>query len=533
MIRAILTVITIFVVCFGALVFFNIPLNAIDSTVNQHVSPHSDKLASIIFYSFDINGAKLPLIILWLMSGAAFFTVFLKFINIRGFKHAIDLVMGKYSDSSSSGEVSHFQALATAVSGTVGLGSIAGVAIAISIGGPGATLWMIVGGLLGMSSKFAECTLGVKYRKINEDGSISGGPMYYLKQGLAKQGKAKLGTFLAFFFAVVCALSSFGGGNMFQVNQATSQLVYLTGGESSIFYNNGWIFGTLLAMVLLLLIGGGIKYVAKVTEKIVPFMCGVYLLAGLAILVLNFTAIPATLLLIIKSAFAPQAVKGGVIGAIIIGFKRSAFSSEAGVGSAPIVHSTVKTDEPVSEGFVALLEPFIASVLICTMTALIIIITGTYQTNGKMGGVELTSAAFASVLPWFPLVLGIAVILFALSTTITWLYYGQKAFTYVFGENKVTETLYQIMFCTFIILGSCMSLSSVVDFSDALFFSMAIPNMIGLYLMAPEIKRDLDSYMIRIVKAGEVNAMRARVFKDKLNDAMVEEEKQKEVAKIK
>ena len=461
------------------------------------------RIGDFIFISIPLgNGISMPFVIIWLLVGAIIFTVYMGFINIRGFKHALDVVRGKFDDPNDPGEVSHFQALTAALSGTVGLGNIAGVAIAVSLGGPGATFWMILAGLLGMSSKFVECTLGVKYRNIHADGSVSGGPMYYLSKGLSKHGLGGLGRICAVIFAVFCVGGSFGGGNMSQINQATEQLVSVTGGENSIFFGHEWMFGTLMAGLVALIIIGGIKSIAKVTEKIVPFMVAIYLAAAFFIVIMNFSAIPEAFGSIISGAFSAKGLAGGMVGVLIVGFQRAAFSNEAGVGSASIAHSAARTDEPISEGIVALLEPFIDTVIVCTMTALVIVITGSIDPEATEG-VSLTSRAFASTISWFPYILLIAVILFALSTMISWSYYGLKSWTYLFGESHLNDIIYKIIFCAFVIVGSVLPLTSVIYFSDAMIFAMAFPNVLGLYILAPEINRDLKSYLAR-VKSGEI-----------------------------
>ena len=460
-------------------------------------------IGDFIFISIPLgNGISMPFVIIWLLVGAIIFTVYMGFVNVRGFKHALDVVRGKYDDPNDPGEVSHFQALTAALSGTVGLGNIAGVAIAVSLGGPGATFWMILAGFLGMSSKFVECTLGVKYRNIHADGSVSGGPMYYLSKGLSKRGLGRLGRICAVLFAVFCVGGSFGGGNMSQINQATEQLVSVTGGENSIFFGREWVFGAIMAGVVALIIIGGIKSIAKVTEKIVPFMVAIYLAAALFIILMNFTMIPEAFSSIISGAFSAKGVAGGMIGVLIVGFQRAAFSNEAGVGSASIAHSAARTDEPISEGIVALLEPFIDTVVVCTMTALVIVITGSIDPEATEG-VSLTSRAFASTISWFPYILLVAVILFALSTMISWSYYGLKSWTYLFGESHLNNIIYKIIFCVFVVIGSVLPLTSVFYFSDAMIFAMAFPNVLGLYILAPEIKRDLKSYLGR-VKSGEI-----------------------------
>lgn len=461
-------------------------------------------ISSAIFFSIKIGGSNVPLVLVWLLIGAIFFTVYMKFINLTGFKHAIDVVRGKYDDPNDVGEVSHFQALTAALSGTVGVGNIAGVAVAISLGGPGATFWMILAGFLGMSSKFVECTLGVKYRDKHEDGSVSGGPMYYLSKGLALQNKKELGKVLAVLFAIFCVGGSFGGGNMVQINQATQQFIIATGGEQSFLYGNGWMFGAVMAIIVAVIIIGGIKSIANVTDKVVPFMVGIYVAAALFVIFSHFSEIPAAFGKIFDGAFSAKAAYGGFIGVLIMGFKRAAFSNEAGIGSASIAHSAAKTDEPVSEGIVALLEPFIDTVVICTMTALVIIITNSYSvpTSDNSVAIELTSNAFGSVMSFFPTVLSIAVILFALSTMLSWSYYGTKAWRYLFGDSKAADVSYKVLFCTFIIIGSAVSATSVFNFGDAMIFAMCFPNILGLYLLAPEIKKDLGEYM------GKIKTMR-------------------------
>ncbi|MCP9235368.1 sodium:alanine symporter family protein [Lewinella sp. JB7] len=487
----------------------------IDEKIQAVFEPITQVVESIVFFTVPIAGFEIPFVLPWLIVGATVFTIYMGFINITGFKHALDVVRGKYDDPDDAGEVSHFQALTAALSGTVGVGNIAGVAYAVALGGPGATFWMIVAGLLGMTSKFVECSLGVMYRDVHADGSVSGGPMYYLDKGLREKGPGwgTLGKVLAVMFSIACIGGSFGGGNMVQINQATQQLTEVTGGVDSFFYGRGWIFGVAMAITVGLIILGGIKSIARVTDKVVPFMVGVYVLGALIVLGYHVTDIPAAFGTIIDGAFNAKALYGGIIGVLIQGFRRAAFSNEAGVGSASIAHSAAKTDEPISEGIVALLEPFIDTVVICTMTALVIIITnyGGYgaeaafanKMSGQVGDITLTSAAFESVISWFPLVLGVAVILFALSTMISWSYYGLKCWTYLFGESKTNEAVYKIIFCIFVVIGSAISASAVFDFGDAMIFAMCFPNVFGLYLLMPNVRRALSSYMAR-VRSGEI-----------------------------
>lgn len=452
--------------------------------------------------------APIKLIVVWLIFGGLFFTIFMRFVNFRGFRHAIHLIRGKYDKPGSGGEVSHFQALTTALSATVGLGNIAGVAIAVTIGGPGATLWMVIGGLIGMSSKFTECTLGVKYRKINKNGEVSGGAMYYLRDGLKKKNLGWLGHFLAITFAFLVIGGSVGGGNMLQSNQAFKQFEMFF----PVMENHGFWYGIAMAVLVGLVIIGGIKSIAQVTSRIVPFMALLYVGAALIIIAINIENTGHAFALIWNGAFSPEALKGGFIGVLILGFQRAAFSNEAGVGSASIAHSTAKTNEPVSEGIVALLEPFVDTVIICTMTALVIIFTGFAEDTQTLQGVELTSAAFGKVIPWFPYLLLLAVTLFAFSTLISWSYYGQKGFDYLFGgfsekvfkTRKVSDRIYQLIFLSAIVIGASSSLNAVMDFSDMMILCMALPNIVGLLILAPEVKRDLNDYWSRL-KSGEIN----------------------------
>lgn len=470
---------------------------SLDQCVDQKVAPVTTAIATIIFSK--IPNTELRWIVLWLIFGAVFFTFYLRFVSFWGFKHAIDIVRGKYDDNKHNpGEVSHFQALTAALSGTVGLGNIAGVAVAISIGGPGATFWMILAGFLGMSSKFAECTLGVKYRMYHADGTVSGGPKYYLTAGLAERGLPNMGRFLAVFFAICCIGGSIGGGNMFQVNQAFSMTVEATGGENSWLYGNGWLYGLIIAFFVGVVIIGGIKSIASVTAKLVPFMAIVYVITALIILFSNFTQIPAAFAAIISGAFNPEGIAGGIIGAMIQGFQRAAFSNEAGIGSAAIAHSAVKTKEPATEGFVALLEPFIDTVVICTMTALVIVITGVNASQPELSGVDLTSAAFTSVFPWFKSILAMAVILFAFSTMLSWSYYGSISWAFLFGRSNTAKYSYKALFCAFIVLGAMASLDNVIVFSDSMIFAMSLPNLIGLYILAPTLKQEVADYQMRL-----------------------------------
>lgn len=514
-----------------------------------------------VFYQIPFTDEiKIYWVLFPLILGALFFTVYFKFINFSGIWRAIQVVRGKYEDiekhgaemlygedgiangvdinqiddieehldevsqditidkdiketikdQASDGEVSHFQALTAALSATVGLGNIAGVAIAVSVGGAGATFWMIVAGFLGMASKFVECTLGVKYRDVGPDGTIYGGPMYYLTKGLKSMGLASLGKVLAVIFAIMCIGGSFGGGNMFQANQAAQMVENITGGTQSFMYGYRWVFGLLMAIFVGIVIIGGIKSIAKVTDKIVPFMVVTYVGAAIWVIIARYDMIGAAFMQIIDGAFSPEGVAGGAVGVLVQGFRRAAFSNEAGVGSASIAHSAVRTKYPASEGLVALLEPFIDTVLVCTMTAVVLIITGNVDPKNAgladADAILLTSDAFASVISWFPYVLTLAVVLFAFSTMISWSYYGYQAWAYLFGRTTKTEYTYKVLFCVFVVIGSAASLGNVIGFSDAMIFSMMVPNMIGIVLLAPKVKKEMAKYMEAIkLKRQAVN----------------------------
>ena len=478
--------------------------DSIDYRIDHLVSPIVSFIHKYVFFDIPIGEYKIPFVVIWLVVGATIFTIYMSFVNLRGFRHALDVVRGRFDNPNDPGEVSHFQALATALSATIGLGNIAGVAAAISIGGPGATFWMITAGFLGMSTKFVECTLGLKYREKHEDGSVSGGPMYYISKGLTKQNKKQLGKFLAAFFAISCIGTSFSAGNMFHINQATKQLANVI--NTPFLHHNGWVFGLIMAIVIGLVIIGGIKSIAKVTAKLVPLMCGIYIVGALIVICWYFTDIPSAFAQIFQKAFTRDAAFGGIVGALIVGFTRAAFSNEAGMGSAPIAHSAAKTDEPIREGIVALIGPFIDTIIVCTITALVIIITGNIPAMTTKitsdSAIILTSKSFSSVMPWFPPILSLVVILFALSSMISWSYYGLKSWTYLFGKTKTKENIYKIIFCIFIIIGSSISSQGVFDIADSLTFAMIFPNVLGLYFLMKEVKIDMKDYFKKLA-AGE------------------------------
>ncbi|WP_082850125.1 sodium:alanine symporter family protein [Halioglobus sp. HI00S01] len=481
----------------------------IDTAVESVMAPAAALLSAFVFARVDVFGVEIPWIVLWLAVAATFFTLYMGFINVRGFGLALRLVRGDYHDPKARGEISHFQAVATAVSGTVGVGNIGGVAVAIVIGGPGAAFWLIVAGLLSMSTKLVECTLGVKYRKHNPDGSVSGGPMYYLEHWLSSRGRPGMGKGLGRFYALSLVIGCLGIGNMFQSNQAYVQFVNITGGEASFFADKGWLFGLAIALSVGAVIIGGIRSIAAVAGRIVPFMAVLYMCSALVIILMSIEHLPAAVSLIVSSAFTLESATGGMIGAMIVGFQRALFSNEAGLGSASIAHSAVQTDHPASEGLVSLLEPFIDTVVICTLSSLVIVVTAYPAGLMDQGleGIALTSAAFEHHIDWAPYPLAVAALLFAFSTAVAWSYYGLKAWTYLFGEHPLSENIFKLIFCSFLAIGCMIQLSAVLDFADAMVFLISVPNILGLYLFAPEVKREVSEFMAK-VKSGEIRNYR-------------------------
>lgn len=485
--------------------------------VDEIVEPFSTGLQDIVFFNFEVGGASIMPIVLWLVVAGVIFTCYFGFVQVRHIRSATRLARGKYDQPGAPGEITHFQALSSAVSGTVGLGNIAGVAIAISLGGPGAVFWMLLCGVLGMATKFVECTLGVKYREIHEDGTVSGGPMYYLRKGLAELGRPKLGMVLAFLAPLMLLVFAFFGGNVFQSNQSASML----GAEVGGFFDSSagqLTYGIFFAAVVFFVLMGGIKYIGRLTSVVVPGMGLLYILACLTVILMNITAVPAAIGDIVTEAFNPQGVAGGILGALIVGFQRAAFSNEAGIGSAPIAHSAVRTKRPATEGLVALIEPFFDTIIVCSMTALTIITVNgpLYQEareivaeGGSVGGtgygILITRDAFHEALPWFTGFLAAAVILFAFSTLITWSYYGLKSWQYLFGRSRTSDLIYKLIFCVFIVLGSVMALGMVVDMTDGFLFLAALFNIIGLYFLMPVVKKELAKAVeyIRRRDAGE------------------------------
>ncbi len=476
-----------------------------DQWVEAHVGPVAEALSSAVFYAIPVAGTQVPLIVIWLAVAAVFFTVYLRFINLRALGLAIRHVKGDFADPTARGEISHFKAVATAISGTVGVGNIGGVAVAISLGGPGAAFWLFLAGLLSMSTKLVECTLGVKYRRYNADGSVSGGPMFYLESYFRERGWPSLGKGMGAFYALALVIGCLGIGNMFQSNQAYAQVLVITGGESSALVDMGWLFGLGLAAIVAAVIIGGIQSIARVAAILVPVMAVLYVVSCVIVITLSAEHLPGALQLVVSEAFTGQAASGGALGAVIIGFQRALFSNEAGIGSASIAHAAVKTEAPASEGITALLEPFIDTVVICSLSSLVILTTAMPHNlmGSGLAGIELTSAAFAWHFAWAPYVIAVAALLFAFSTTLAWSYYGLKGWTYLVGEGRFRALIFQLVFCGFIALGCMLELSAVLDFSDAMVFLIAVPNILALYLFAPMVKREVEHYVATIREQGQ------------------------------
>jgi len=468
-----------------------------DQMIDEMIRPITDAFAGVVFYTVPAFGQDWPLVVLWLIAGGVFFTFYLRFLPLRAGFLAVRVTRGRYSTPDDPGQITHFQALSAAVSGTVGIGNIAGVAIAITLGGPGAVFWLTLAGLLGMSTKMAECTLGVRYRRENR-GIFSGGPMAYLSRGLEERGLGRFGRFAAVFYAIGIVIGCMGIGNMFQSNQAFVQFVNVTGGDSSYFADKGWLFGLVIAGLTGLVIIGGIRGIAAVASRMVPFMAILYITGAIVIILMNGSVLPEAMVLIVKSAFSAEAAFGGGVGAMVVGFQRAVFSNEAGIGSASIEHAAVKTRYPATEGLVSMIGPFLDTVIICNLTALVIVTTqlsvpGFFE--GHESGIEMTSAAFQRLIPWSPYPLALAAILFAFSTLITWSYYGLKGWMHLVGDSKRAGNAFKLVYCLFAALGCMLQVDAVLDFSDALVFLICIPNLAGLYVLAPLVKVELARFL--------------------------------------
>lgn len=465
----------------------------LDAEIEKYVAPVSNKVAAVMFFPVNIFGVDIPVIILWILIAGLSFTFYFRWIGIWGLKHSID-ILKKPKENDAGGEISPLGALMAALSGTVGLGTIAGVAISISIGGPGAAFWIMFGAILGMTLKFAEVSLSLKYRRFLPDGSVAGGPMHFIAHGLTRRKMRWLGQPLAVVFAYLCIGGAITGGNMIQINQTTRQIINIAGGENGILHGYNWLCGLVCAILVGVIIIGGVKSITKVAMKAVPFMIYLYLAAGVVIILANWHNLPHTFYVMLKEAFLPSSVAGGIVGIMIIGMRRSVQTNEAGTGSAPIVYAPAQTDEPISQGFIALIEPFLTG-LVCLLSACIIVSSGVYTHYTKgVSGIELTSSAFESIFPWFKYILSVVVILFALTTVISWAYYGQKAWNYIVGEGTKRTLFYQIFFLTFTVIGSVMNVKTIIDLTDSMMLGMAVPNCLAMYFMARELKVDLITY---------------------------------------
>lgn len=466
----------------------------LDAQIEKYISPISDKISSVMFFPITIFGVQIPIIILWILAAGLFFTFYLRWIGIWGLKHSID-ILKQPKDNEAGGEISQLGALMSALSGTVGLGTIAGVAISISMVGPGAAFWIMFGAILGMTLKFAEVVLSLKYRRFLADGTIAGGPMHFIAHGLTRRKMRWLGQPLAVVFAYMCIGGALTGGNMIQINQTTRQVINICGGENGILHGFNWVVGFACAVLVGVIIIGGVKSITKVAMKAVPLMIYLYLAAGVIIILVNWHNLPHTFYIMAKEAFLPSSIAGGMVGVMIMGMRRSVQTNEAGTGSAPIIYAPAQTEEPISQGFIALIEPFLTG-LVCLLSAMIVVSSGVYlhQAKGTVNGIEMTSGAFESIFPGFKYVLSIVVILFALTTVISWAYYGQKAWNYIVGEGKKRTLFYQLFFLTFTVIGSVMNVKTIINLTDSMMLGMAVPNCLAMYFMAKELKLDLIKY---------------------------------------
>lgn len=464
--------------------------HSIDGAIQSVFGPVVDILEQAVFFAISIGGAEIPLIVVWLLFGGIFLTFWLRIRPIWDARLSFRIIRGQFARHSDPGQITSFQALATELSGTVGLGNIAGVAVAIGYGGPGATLWIIIAGLFGMALKMAETTLSQKFRVIHADGTVSGGPMYYLRDGLASLGRPGFGKVLGIIYAIGMMIASLGAGNVFQANQVAAQVVSVTGGADSPFYGRGWLIGLILAVLAGIVVIGGIKSIARLTSRITPIMALIYIACVVTILITNAGEIPHAISTIFTGAFTGEGVAGGVLGIAVIGIQRAVFSNAAGTGTAGLAHAASKNTRPAEEGFVAVWEPFIDSVVICTMSSLAIVVTGVYkQTDAE--GVAMTTDAFRTVNDTFSALLTVCIALFAFSTVLAFAYYGRKAADYVFKHSKVAGLGYDLVYVAFIIIGASVSLDTVVRFSDAMLFVVTVPNLIGIYFLSKVLKEEI------------------------------------------
>ncbi len=485
----------------------------IDAVIDSALAPIADKVSGIIFSSVTINGVKIEFLVALLITAALFFTVRTGFIGIWGFKHAIKLITNKYKHDNPSGyqrkkkgELSSFQALSATISASAGIGNVAGSAAAVSIGGPGVIFWMIVAGFFSMALKFSEVLLGVKFRKTNPDGTVSGGPMYYIP--IAFKGKSKsiekIGIYLAKVYAVCAVFAMIGGWNLFQINAMTAQFTEVTGGANSIFADNGWILGTIVALITWFTVIGGVKAIGKFTSKVTPIMCSLYVTSAFLVCLLNIGHLPQTIELIIREAFSPKAMTGGAFACLLWGFRRAMFANESGLGTAPIAFSAVNTNKPVVQAFISMLQPFVDTVIVGVATAFVIVVSGAYLTVDGIAGIELTSKAFGTICSGFPIVLTIMASCFVLSTMLCGSYYGVKAWNFLFGGGKLNTRVFQAIYCICIIAGSAMNFQSIINLSDAVTLFLAVPNLIAVFALSGVVIKELKRYCERYSVGGNI-----------------------------
>ncbi len=480
----------------------------LDSLIDSLLSPIADRISNIIFYSVTINGVKIELLVALLMIAALYFTFRMRFIGLWGFKHGLNLILNKYKHTDilkkeKKGEVSSFQALTATISASAGIGNVAGSAAAVSIGGPGVIFWMVIAGLFSMALKFAEVLLGIKFRQINKDGTVAGGPMYYILNGLKAPWIKPFAPYLAKIYAICCIFAMIGGWNLFQINAMTAQITEVTGGDNSFFAHQSWLLGLIVAVITYFTIIGGIKAIGKFTSKVTPVMCSLYVLSAFVICLINAVHIPETILLIVKEAFKPQAVAGGMFGCMLWGFRRAMFANEAGLGTAPIAFSAVKTSKPAAQAFIAMLQPFVDTVIVGSATAFVIVVSGVYKYSNGLAGIELTSKAFETVCPFFPVLLTFMASCFVLSTMLCGSYYGIKSWNFLFGNSRLTTGVFQVIYCLFIVVGSAMNFKSIINLSDAFTLFLAVPNLIAVFLLSNVIMKELKRYC-RKYKVGTI-----------------------------
>ena len=482
-----------------------------DAAIDSLLSPIADKISGLIFSYITIGNVKVEFLVALLITAALYFTIRTGFIGIWGFKHALKLITNNYKHNNPNGyqrkkkgELSSFQALSATISASAGIGNVAGSAAAVSIGGPGVIFWMIIAGFFSMALKFAEVLLGVKFRKTNPDGTVSGGPMYYILVGLRGKYSQKFAPTLAKIYAICCIFAMIGGWNLFQINAMTAQFTEVTGGNNSIFANNGWILGTIVASITWFTIIGGIKAIGKFTSKVTPVMCSLYVLSAFLVCLANIHHVPETIILIIKEAFSPKAMTGGAFACLLWGFRRAMFANESGLGTAPIAFSAVNTNKPVAQAFISMLQPFVDTVIVGVATAFVIVVSKAYINIDGIAGIELTSKAFATICPWYPIILTIMASCFVLSTMLCGSYYGLKAWNFLFGYSNIKNRIFQSIYCICIIAGSAMNFKSIINLSDAVTLFLAVPNLIAVFTLSGIVIKELKRYCERYNVATDI-----------------------------